>query len=91
MILSNMAWRLRVRRSRLLQIDSNEKQELVYEGTAAPALWFNMLFLNHLGDSVYRKVGIKRKSHFLIKIVSENFLQKSYKELLTTWRGMLII
>lgn len=40
MILSNMAWRLRVRRSRLLQIDSNEKQELVYEGTVAPALWF---------------------------------------------------
>ena len=45
-----MALRLRVRRSRLLQIDSNEKQELVYDGTAAPALWFNMLFLNHLGN-----------------------------------------
>ena len=40
MILSNMAWRLRVRRSRLLQIDSNEKQELVYEGTGAPALLY---------------------------------------------------
>ena len=29
-----------IRRSRLLQIDSNEKQELVYEGTAAPALLY---------------------------------------------------
>ena len=67
MILSNMAWRLRVRRSRLLQIDSNEKQELLYIGTAAPALWFNSLFLNHIGDSVYRKVGIKHKSPFRTK------------------------
>ena len=54
MILSNMAWRLRVRMLRLLQIDSKEKQELVYEGTAAPALWFNMLFLNHLVNSACR-------------------------------------
>lgn len=67
MILSNMAWRLRVRRSRLLQIDSKEKQELVYEGTAAPALWFNMLFLNHLGNSACRNEGIKRKSPFKVK------------------------
>ncbi len=67
MILSNMAWRLRVRRSRLLQIDSNEKQELVYEGTAAPALWFNMLFLNHLGNSACRNEGIKRNPPFKVK------------------------
>ena len=53
--------------SRLLQIDSNEKQELLYIGTAAPALWFNSLFLNHIGDSVYRKVGIKHKSPFRTK------------------------
>lgn len=46
--------------SRLLQIDSNEKQELLYEGTVAPALWFNSLFLNHIGDSACRKVVIKR-------------------------------
>ena len=64
MILSNMAWRLRVRMLRLLQIDSKEKQELLYYGTAAPALWFNMLFLNHLGNSACRTEGIKRKSHF---------------------------
>lgn len=35
-----MAWHLRVRRSRLLQIESNEKQELQYEDTAAPALLY---------------------------------------------------
>ena len=40
MILSNMAWRLRVRMLRLLQIDLNQKQELQYEGTAAPALLY---------------------------------------------------
>ena len=39
-----MAWRFRARMSRLLQIDSNEKQELLYEGTAASALSFNSLF-----------------------------------------------
>ena len=62
-----MAWRFRARMSRLLQIDSNEKQELLYIGTAAPALWFNSLFLNHIGDSVYRKVGIKHKFTFRTK------------------------
>lgn len=62
-----MAWRFRARMSRLLQIDSNEKQELLYIGTAAPALWFNSLFLNHIGYSVYRKVGIKHKSTFRTK------------------------
>lgn len=55
-----MAWRLRVRILRLLQIDSKEKQELLYEGTVVPALWFNSLFLNHIGDSACRKVVIKR-------------------------------
>lgn len=35
-----MAWRLRVRMLRLLQIDSKEKQELQYEDTAAPALLY---------------------------------------------------
>ena len=37
-----MAWHLRVRMLRLLQIDSNEKQELLYVGvgTAAPALLY---------------------------------------------------
>mgnify|MGYP004613335367 CR=1 len=55
-----IACHLRVRRLRLLQIDSNEKQELLYIGTAAPALWFNSLFLNHIGDSACRKVVTKR-------------------------------
>ena len=55
-----MAWLFRARMSRLLQIDSNEKQELLYEGTAASALWFNSLFLNHIGDSACRKVVTKR-------------------------------
>lgn len=35
-----MAWRFRTSMSRLLQIDSDEKQELLYIGTVAPALWF---------------------------------------------------
>lgn len=55
-----MAWRLRARRLRLLQIDSKEKQELLYEGTVAPALWFNSLFLNHISNSACRKVVIQR-------------------------------
>ena len=35
-----MAWSFRARMSRLLQIDSNEKQELQYEDTAASALLY---------------------------------------------------
>lgn len=35
-----------------------KKQELQYESTAAPAL-FNMLFLNHLGNSITRELNIK--------------------------------
>ena len=54
-----MAWRLRVRMLRLLQIDSKEKQELLYIGTAAPALWHNRLFLNHISNSIAGKLDIK--------------------------------
>lgn len=82
MILSNMAWRLRVRMLRLLQIDSKEKQELLYDGTAAPALWFNMLFLNNIGDSACRNEGIN--ANFIFNKNSfQKLFQKSYKKLLT--------
>ena len=36
-----------------------KKQELLYDCIAAPALWYNMLFLNHIRNSIAGELDIK--------------------------------
>lgn len=38
---------------------SEKKQELLYDCIAAPALWYNMLFLNHIRNSIAGELYIK--------------------------------
>lgn len=38
---------------------SEKKQELLYDCIAAPALWYNMLFLNHIRNSIAGELDIK--------------------------------